>query len=165
MDLRYTMTLDDLVDGNRLVLKSFRRLVTIIGVLLIGAGVALVVSGSGTLGLPLVAIGLVDIALMWARPVERSLLRRRVARVIGDECEIGMTDDALTWKQGSTNGVIAWSALTGVREDAHTLALISGGVVRMGLPKRAFSSDAEVLLFRDQVLTQIAAAHPTATAS
>jgi hypothetical protein len=165
MDLRYTMTLDDLVDGDRLVMKSFRRGVTVIGVLLIVLGVALVLSGEGTLGLPLVAIGLVDFALMWARPIERLLLRRRVARVIGDECEIGMTDDALTWTQGRTNGVIAWSAVTGVREDAHTLALISGGVVRMGLPKRAFGSDAEAALFREHVLAQIAAAHPMAAGS
>lgn len=162
-DLRYTMTLDDLVDGARLVQRSFRRGATILGVVVAIAGV--VVVSDSSLGLAMIGYGVLDLALIWARPVERFLLRQRVARLIGNKCEIALTDDALRFRQGGVNGEIAWSALTGIREDARTLALVSGGVARMGIPKRAFGSEAHLAAFRRQVAAKIASAQRQAAGS
>lgn len=158
MTIRYTMTLDDLVDGSRLVQRSFRRFVTAIGAVVGIAGFALVLTSPGWLGFAMIGYGLLDLALIWVRPLERLLMRRRVARLVGNECEVAVTESGLSFTQGGVQGEIAWSALTGISEDAKTLAVVSGGVARLGMPKRAFGSETNLAAFRKEITVRIEAA-------
>ncbi len=160
MVVRYTMTLDDLIDGNRLVQRSFRWFITAIGVVVGLAGVAVLIASPGWLGLALVGYGALDLALLWLRPLEAALIRRRVASLVGDECEAAITEDGLAYVQGDSRVTFAWSALTALREDRRTLAVTSGGVVRMGIPKRAFESDTHLAAFRDAIAERLDRATP-----
>ncbi len=155
LTIRYTMELDDLVDGSRLLQRSFRRFVTAIGVFVWMVGVVLVLTSPGWLGFALIGYGLLDLALIWLRPFERFFMRRRVARLVGSRCEVALTEGGLYFMQGGVTGQIAWSALTGIREDAKTLAVVSGGVARLGMPKRAFGSEASLAAFRDEIRARI----------
>jgi hypothetical protein len=60
-----------------------------------------------------------------------------------------------------SNGFIAWSSFTGTREDSRTFALVSGGITRLGIPKRAFRSRQEAAAFRDEAARRIEAARPS----
>ncbi len=154
--IRYVLTLDDLVDGNRFVLRTFRLLVTGIGIVALAASAILWGSGGGpVVSVAALGYGVLDLALLWARPIERLLLRRRVARLVGNECEVAVTDQALAFRQAGMKGEFAWTDLTGVREDGRTIAVVSGGVTRMGIPKRVFGSAAELADFRRAVLARI----------
>ena len=154
--LRYAMTLDDLVDGNRFVSRPIRRFGTLMGAVVGTAGVAVLITSPGWLGLAMIVYGLLDLALLWFRPLERLLLRRRVAQLVGNDCEVSVTEDALAFRQAGMTGEFAWSTLTGLREDSRTLAVVSGGVVRMGIPKRVFNSESEAVAFRQVLATKIA---------
>ncbi|HEV8404143.1 MAG TPA: YcxB family protein [Candidatus Limnocylindrales bacterium] len=158
MTIHYTMTLDDLVDGNRLVQRTFRRFVTAVGLIVGVLGVMLLVTSPGWLGVAMIGYGLLDLVLVWTRPIERLLMGRRVARLVGNECEVAVAADGLSFADGGVRGEIAWSALTGLREDGRTLAVVSGGVARLGIPKRAFGSEADLAAFRTEVTSRIEAA-------
>ena len=154
--VRWTMTLDDLVDGNRLLMGSFRRFVTSIGVAAVAVGIVLFFAVPGWLGPAAIAYGVLDLGLLWFRPIERLALRRRVSKLIGEGCEVVASQDGLAFRQSGMDGNVAWSSLTGIREDSHTLAVMSGGVARLGIPKRAFASAEEARAFRDLVAMRIA---------
>ncbi len=158
MTIEYTMTLDDLVDGTRLVQRAFRRFVTAVGVIVGLTGISMVVTSPGWLGFAMIGYGLLDLAMIWTRPLERLLMRRRVARLVGNECEVAVTASGLLFVNGGVHGEIGWSALTGIREDARTLAVVSGGVARLGIPKRAFGSEADLAAFRNEITSRIEAA-------
>ncbi len=70
--IRYVLTLDDLVDGNRFVLRTFRLLVTGIGIVALAASAILWGSGGGpVVSVAALGYGVLDLALLWARPIER----------------------------------------------------------------------------------------------
>ncbi len=157
-EISYTMTVDDLVDGGRLVQRPLRRFAIMLGVVACIAGAGLVLAGDRVLGAAAVIYGLLDLAIMVAgRPMERFAVRRRAGRLIGNECDVGLGARAVTFRNGGASGEIAWSELTGIREDARTIGLATGGALRLGIPKRAFASQAELATFRQQVSSRIEA--------
>lgn len=161
LTVRWTMTLDDLVDGNWFVQRPLRLLATAIGVAAIAAGAVLTVAGPGWIGPAVIAYGFIDLALGWFRPLQRLMLRRRVAALVGKPCEVVATNDGLAFRQPDSDATFAWSSLTRTMEDARTLAVVSGGVVRMGIPKRAFGSSQEAITFRDEIASRIKGAQAT----
>ncbi len=165
MTIRYTMTRDDLVDDIRFVQPALFRLVTAIGVVVGLAGVGFVfLISPAWLGFAMIGYGLLDLALVWLRPMQRLLMRWRMARLDGDECEVEVTTSGLSFVNGGVKWEIAWSALTGIREDARILAVESRGVARLGIPKRAFASLVDLAAFRTQITSSIEAAKDRPTA-
>jgi YcxB-like protein len=159
ISVQYTMTADDLVDGQRLAQRPFRRLVAGLGAVLCISGLGLILTGSAGLGAGLILLGSVDLAILAAgRPLERFGMRRRASPLIGSECEVSLTDGAVLFRNGGTKGQIPWSDLTGIAEDPHTLALASHGVLRLGIPKRAFDSDTALDAFRREAIARISVA-------
>jgi hypothetical protein len=164
--VRYMMTVDDLVDGQRLVQRPLRRFGAVLAAVLAIGGVALALMGDTVLGAVLIFDGILVLAILVAgRPAERFGMRRRAARLIGNECEVSLTDSVVTFRCGGTKGEIGWSDLTGIREDAHTLGFASGGVLRLGIPKRAFASEADLAAFRRRALARISSAQVGAPTS
>jgi hypothetical protein len=160
------MTLDDLVDGQRLVQRQFRQFGAIFGAGMTIIGIGLAFTGDTVTGATLIVLGILDLALLLAgRPVERLGMRRRAAPLIGNDCEVKLTDSAVVFKNGATRGEIGWSDLTGIRQDAHTVGLASGGALRLGIPKRAFDSEADLAAFQTEAVARITAAQAGATAS
>lgn len=151
------MTLDDLVDGVWFPMRSLRILVTAIGIAAVVGGALLTITRTGWIGPGAIAYGLVDLALVQFRPLQRLLLRRRVVALVGKTCEVVLSEHGLTYQQPDSNATFAWSSITGTKEDSHILAVVSGGVIRMGIPKRAFSSDQEAAEFRAELARHIEA--------
>jgi hypothetical protein len=58
--LGYTMTLDDLVDGSRLLQRSFRRFATVLGAGIGVAGVILALTSGGWLSVAMIGYGLLE---------------------------------------------------------------------------------------------------------
>ncbi len=165
LDVRYALTVDDLVDGQRLVQRRFRMFVALVGIVFAIAGVGIVVAGNIFLGGITIIYGVVDLAILQAgRPIERFGMRRRAARLIDSPSEVSLTGSAVHFRYGETTGEIAYSDLTGVREDAKTFGLASASALRLWIPKRAFGSEDTLTAFRQQVLASITAAKTGAAA-
>jgi len=153
----FTVTLDDVYDGARFGLSSTIRVLTIIGVVAAVIGLAALAVGNPSIGVWALIFGLV-LLLLVTPPVGRFLVRRRAGRLVGMVCEVTLGDTALTFRQSGFNGEFEWSALTDVREDARTLRVFSGPLLRMSIPKRAFPSEVDLDAFHDELEARIAAA-------
>ena len=158
MIVRWTTTLDDLVDGSHLTASGLRRIVAIVGIVAIAWGVLIVLTGDRVFGIFLLAYGLLDFAVIGFRPVERALIGRRVRHLVGRPCVVELSADAITIRQAGATGKLGWAALTGVREDGRTIALMTGRAVRFGIPKRAFATPEAAAAYRDEILRRIEAA-------
>jgi hypothetical protein len=153
----FTVTLDDVYDGARFGLGSTIRTLRIVGVVAAVIGVAALAAGNPSIGVWAVIFGLVVLVLV-TPPFGRFLVRRRAGRLVGMSCVVTLGDKALSFRQSGVNGEFEWSALTDVREDARTLRVFSGPLVRMSIPKRAFASEAELEAFEAEIEARIAAA-------
>ena len=153
--VRWTTTLDDLVDSSHLMAGGLRRVVALVGVAAGAWGVLTIASGDVAFGVFLVGYGLVDLALVFVRPVERALLGRRARHLVGRAWEVAATDDGLALRQAGATGTLGWAAITSIREDARTIVVVSGRSVRYGIPKRAFASPEAAAAFRDALVTRI----------
>ena len=133
LTVRWVTSLDDLVDGVRVTTSGTLRIIGAIGVAVIGWGAYTIASGDLPFGMFLVIYGVVDLALVSTRRLQRALIRLRMAHVAGRPCEVSITMDGLAYSQWGATGVLAWPALTGVRQDARTLLLVSGRTPRFGI--------------------------------
>jgi len=156
--VRWTTTLDDLVDGSHLTASGLRRIVATVGIVSLAFGAYSVVVGDLGFGVFLLAYGLLDLGVIGFRPIERALIGRRVKHLVGRPCVVQMTEEALTIRQAGATGQLGWAALTGVREDARTIALMTGRAVRFGIPKRAFATPEDAATYRDELRARIEAA-------
>ncbi|MFN8628995.1 MAG: YcxB family protein [Chloroflexota bacterium] len=161
--VRWTTTLDDLVDGSHLTAVGLRRIVTVVGVLAVAWGVYTLVSGDVVFGLFLSAYAVLTLGMIYFRPLERVIVGWQARPLLGRECEVATTAGGVAIRQGTARGVLAWVELTGIREDARTILLVAGRAARFGIPKRAFDSPAAADAFRDEVLARVAAAAEAAS--
>ena len=156
--VRWTTTLDDLVDGSHLTASGLRRIVKVVGIVALAFGAFSIVAGDPGFGAFLVLYGLLDFTVIGSRPVERVLISRRVRHLVGRPCVVEITADAVVIRQAGATGRLGWAALTGVREDAQTIALMTGRAVRFGIPKRAFATPEAAAAYRDEIVRRIDAA-------
>jgi len=159
----WTTTLDDLVDGSHLSATGLRRVVAAVGFAALAWGILTLLGGDIAFGLFLLAYGLLDLAILFFRPAERILFRGRVARLVGQRCEVSLGARGVTLRQAGATGTIAWADLESLREDARTFLLVASGEGgRFGIPKRAFGGDDAVAAFRDEVRRRMAESRPPA---
>jgi hypothetical protein len=165
----WVTTIDDVVDTSHLTARSLRRTLSAIGVAVAFAGVVAGLAGDAGLCVELLLFGPVVLVPLFFRPLERVVVGRGVADLVGRACEVEAVGDGLAFRQAGATGTLAWSALTGVVEDARTIALTSGRRVRFAIPKRAFDSPDHASAFAGLVRGRIAAAgsagSPGSTAS
>jgi hypothetical protein len=157
LDYRFTLTEQDLVDAARLSARPLFRLVAVLGGIVFVFGLVLILARVQSSVAPAALIaGPVAIVLARVGYISRWAVRRRAGRLIGADCEVAVGPEGVTYQQPGISGQIRWSALTGTIEDARMLFLMQGGVHRFGLPKRVFSSAAELDAFRGAVTEGIA---------
>lgn len=160
LTVRYTITLDDFVTAQT---SQMRRVIvtgTAIFLVVIALGAVLWGSGEAALGFGCAALGLLGLAMIHVRPFRRGLMRRRVAPLVGQVSEITLTDEGIEVRQTSVHAQIAWDALTRVDETRSAVSVLSGGVTRLTIPKRAFATDAEAAAFIGQLRRRIEGAGP-----
>ena len=142
----FTITLDDLVDSQRL---SSRKVAIASGALVaFGLGIFALGSAVGLVAAVLALLALLE----WRFPtVDRWLLRRRFAARIGAEVEFWTDERGIEYRQTGFSGHIDWATITSIKEDARSLTLMQGGLRLMGIPKRAFGSDDAAAAFVAEV--------------
>ena len=150
--VRWTTTLDDLVDGSHLTAVGLRRIVTVVGLLALGWSVATMLEGDGIFSVFLGAYALLTLGMTYARPLERGIVGWQARPLVGRECEVSITASGVAIRQASAEGVLPWREVTGIREDGRTLLIVAGRAARFGIPKRAFASPGAAEAFRDAVL-------------
>jgi len=158
--VRWTTTLDDLVDGSHLTAATVRRVMAVAAVGAMAWGAISIATGDAGFGVFLIAYSVIAGAMIGYRPVERALIARRVKPLVDRPCEVTLTVDGLAIRQGGGAGTLAWSVITSVREDSRTLLLVSSRDGRFGIPKRAFATPEAAAAFRDEVLRRVEAAGP-----
>ena len=104
--------------------------------------------------LVMVALGIFAL-VDWKFPIfDRWVDRGRL--VVGSTCELSIDEAGVPYRQifkdGAieTTGRLAWSALSAPREDDRVILLMDGRVTRIGIPKRAFRSAADLGRFRSE---------------
>ena len=142
----FTITLDDMIDAQRL---SSRRYAVLAGAMvLVGLGLLAVGIVGGAVVVILGVLALVE----WRFPIlDRWLLRRRVAARIGAECEFWTDERGIEYRQTGFSGHIDWDTITSIKEDDSSLSLMQGGITLMGIPKRAFGSSEAAAEFTAEV--------------
>jgi hypothetical protein len=158
----WVTTMDDVVDASHLVARSFRRVLTVMGAAVGIAGAALVLGGDAGLGVWLLLSAVIVFPVLFLRPIERAVIGRRVADLVGRSCEVEAGGDGLVFRQAGATGTLEWSAMTGVVENDRTIALTSGRQARLAIPKRAFGSPDRAAAFADLLRERIAGANPSA---
>jgi hypothetical protein len=119
-------------------MAPLRRRMTILSLAAVGAGAVLVFAGDWTFGPALVIFGLLTLAMTVVRGPERWLVNRRGRSVIGGTSELVFGEDGVAFASPQATGRIAWSALTGVREDARTVILLRDRILVAYAPAAAF---------------------------
>ena len=142
----FTITLDDMIDAQRL---SSRRYAVLAGIMvLVGVGMLAVGLIGGVVVVILGVLALVE----WRFPMlDRWLLRRRVAARIGSECEFWTDERGIGYRQTGFSGHIDWDTIASIKEDDRSLSLMQGGITLMGVPKRAFGSKEAAAAFVAEV--------------
>jgi len=150
--VRFTVTREDRRHARRLAVRT-STLIIVGALIAIGLGIFILTRSGGGL----VVIGLAVLALIdWRFPIlDRWFDRGRPAE--GSVCEIAIDDDGVVYRQigagGSfdTSGHISWALMTGIKEDKEALLIMDGRIVRIGIPKRAFTSREQLDLLRSAV--------------
>jgi hypothetical protein len=163
--VRWTTTLDDMVDGTHLTAVTARRVMALVALGVMVWGALSIVTGDAGFGAFLLAYSAFSFGMLAFRPLERALLGRRVRHLVDRPCVVSLTDDGLSIRQGDGSGTLPWNVITGVREDGRTLLLVSSRAGRFGIPKRAFASPEAAAAFRDEILRRAAEAEAVGTAT
>ncbi len=158
----WVTTIDDVVDTSHLTARSLRRSLSVIGVAVAIAGAAMGLTGDAGLSVELLLSSVVVFALLFFRPLERVIVGLGVGYLVGRPCEVEAGGDGLAFRQAGATGTLQWSALTGVVEDAGTIALTTGRRTRLAIPKRAFDSPDAAAAFAELLRGKIAAASSAA---
>ena len=158
--VQFMLEADDIVNAQTFLQRPLFILGTAIGIGALVAGLLLLAfADRPLLGVALIAYGVLDLALVQARPFRRWMAVRRGRRLIGTEFQFELNPErGLRWTETGGSGELRWSVLTEVREDARLLAFMAGGAVRATIPKRAFRSPDELTAFRDEARRLITSA-------
>jgi hypothetical protein len=153
--VRWTTTVDDLVDGSHLTAVGLRRIVSVLGVAALAWGLYTIVADDIAFGLFLAAYAALTVGMVYWRPLERVIVGWQARPLVGRECEASITPAGVAVRQGSAVGVLVWRELTTVREDDRTVLVVAGKAARFSVPKRAFASPEDAAAFRDDVRAMI----------
>lgn len=156
----YPITADAAIDAARLVMAPLRRRMMVIAVAALAGGVVLTVAGDGRIGPGIALFGLLAIALTVLRGPERMLVNRRGGSLLRGHAELVFGEAGVDFASPQAAGRVAWSALTGVVEDARSVVLLRDRALVGYAPTAAFGPPerrAEVVAY---IRAQIAAARP-----
>jgi hypothetical protein len=154
--LQFTVTPDDVVDATRAYYKHRTRSSMLVGAAAVIGGTAAWLLADVSVGLLLVAIGLVAMASPFLRAVDRALARAQPQARIGSTCEMEFTDDGLRFSQDGVVGLIKWSAVTEIREGEGAILLLHDRTILAALPKRAFETAAQMEVARTLLHARVA---------
>jgi len=108
------------------------------------------------------ALGIV-ILLAISRPFSVRVARRAQASVIGEIVELTFDETGMSFSSPAASGLVQWSQMTDVREDARTVVFMRDKWLSAWIPVSAFANGGqrrEIVSFAEQ---HIAAARSTAS--
>jgi hypothetical protein len=157
INLRYSPTADDHVQGMRTFMLHIARMRILLLIFALGfvAGVLLLIFSDTLTSAGVVLIGLFPIIAIFLFVLSPMALRRRVRRDrrLTAERVWELNDDQISIKNNFAEVTLEWSAFNVVKETAEQYVFIAGTFVF--LPKRAFKSKEQEAEFRDLVKRHI----------
>jgi YcxB-like protein len=140
----FTVTADDIVDATRAFAQHRSKSGTVIGALLVGAGVVGWLVTKDWFWLALLPIGAIGVGSGLLRSIDRAFARAQPQSRIGTSCAMELTDAGLHFQQGGVDGLIDWTAVTELREGERSFLLLQDRTILASIPKRAFESHEEL---------------------
>jgi hypothetical protein len=138
---RYVITLDDVVDINRLLTRSLNRSLTTGIALLCGVGaVAAIIVGSVPTALALVLIAVLMALSGRASGLERWSVARQAREIVGVPCTVSVDHEGVGFQQGGVTARFAYSELTRFERDECAFLMLGRNHSRIGVPRRALTA-------------------------
>ncbi len=140
--IQYTITAGGSVDAMRLAQSRLFRIHAIGDGFVIVAGLIGVATGYSGAFAFVVAGGLLLIESRTSL-LQRWFVARRGRSVIGQVGEMTIGHDGVAFRMPHAQGLIAWSALTGVLADGRSVAFVRDRILSAYIPSTAFASRTE----------------------
>ncbi|MGH2488113.1 MAG: YcxB family protein [Candidatus Limnocylindria bacterium] len=150
--IEFEVTDDDVVDASRAYAGYRSSWAIVVGIGLAVTGVVLWVITDDLYFLALTVVGAIAVAAGPLRVLDRAYVRGQPQARIGTLTQMELDDRGLTFRQGGVEGFIQWSAVTELRDGERALLLLQGRSVLAYLPKRAFTTEAQL----DAAVTMLA---------
>lgn len=138
--VRYTVSVDGLVDAARLAHSGTRNRILILAAAAALIGLVLLVLSPTGSGLMLVFFGVVMTLLIVLRAPERWFVGRRAGAVIGTPVGLVVGVDGIEATTPGASGRLAWSGLTEVRADERAVVFLSGRLLASWAPADALGT-------------------------
>jgi hypothetical protein len=138
--VRYTVTVDGLVDAARLAQSGTRNRILLLAAAAAVIGLVFLVLAPTGSGLLLVLFGIVMTLLLIVRAPERWFVSRRAGAVIGTPVRFVVDADGIEATTPGASGRLGWSALTDVRADERAVVFLSGRLLASWAPADALGA-------------------------
>jgi hypothetical protein len=138
--VRYTVTVDGLVDAARLAQSGTRNRILLLAAAAAVIGLVFLVLAPTGSGLLLVLFGIAMTLLLVIRAPERWFVRRRAGAVVGTPVLLVVDGEGIEAATPAATGRLAWSGLTEVRADERAVVFLSGRVLASWAPADALGS-------------------------
>jgi hypothetical protein len=168
MTIRFTYTPSDAVDAFRLyeATTPMRKMVRAVAVLSFAfagldfyAYVQLARTYGGTYGMQWFGMGLLVAALIgWfdpIRPLQAWLTFRMNSKIYTDQSEVTFDEAGVHARTSTYDAKRPWAAYSSVLESNRLFLLVYGKGLYATIPKRAFSDDKQIQVFRDMLQRKI----------
>jgi hypothetical protein len=153
--VQWTWSVDDLVNSQRFSSRAFRLFLTAVALVIGSAGLFLALTSSGWLGPAMIAYALLDLALLYFRPLGRFLMGHgRYASLAHTANDLVVTEDGIVYTTRDNERLLRWHEIAHIREDSHIIGLFSGTSLWLAVPKRAFEVEADAHAFLGAIRTR-----------
>ena len=146
VSVHYVITLDDVIDINRLLTRGLsRRLTTVIATICGIGAVAAVIVGSVPTAVALILIAVVMALSGRGQGIERWFVAGQARGIVGVPCTVSADRGGVGFQQGGVTARLEYSELTRFDQDERAFVMLGRSNTRVGVPRRAFApAEAEV---------------------
>jgi len=159
----FVIELDDIVDSSRMMSTRSpdRWLTPLVGTVLLVAAGAVALGGDVLVAALLGIFGLLALGGGRLRAIDRWLLSRQSAPVLGVPCKITADESGVGLEQAGVTALHSYEVLQRLDEADRAMVIMGRNNARIGIPKRAFPSRADENAFGAVVLKRPRRPKPT----
>ena len=143
-EIKFTITIDDVVAYLRLLQRMLNAIGVILGLVVMSIGGILgVLTLDAFTGVWTFGIGLLFVLLAGTEFLDRWRVQRSARRLIGSKCTLKFDEDGIDADTVSGSGHVPWTSVTAVKRSDRVLIVKRDRVPIVWIPSRAFASAAE----------------------
>jgi hypothetical protein len=155
--IHYIVTGETATDAAKLAYRSLYRWIRLGGAAVIVTSALLFIGGLTVFAVILLFLSVASL-LIATDPVQRWFTRREGRSIFGSTLELEIDDDGLHASGITGSGVVPWSGMTEVRQDARTVLFMRDRIPIGYIPSAAFESPAQRAEIVEFALGRVASA-------